>query len=92
MTPEEQKEKLKTLKKKAFKKTAIAVFLYVGFLFFANMVTALVDLMYVHNASFVFFMTLGTTVVVFVGLHGTCDEIYRESMVEAQKIVNEVRK
>lgn len=89
---EEQKDKLLKLKKKCFKRCAIATFLYVSWLFCANMITAMVNIMYVHNESFVFFMTLGTTVVIFTGLHGTVEEIYKETVEEAKKLTNEVPK
>lgn len=89
---EEQKEKLKALRKKCLKKSAIATFLHVSWLFCANMATVMIDAIYVHNQSFVFFMTLGSTVIIFTGLHRVVEDIYKESLEEAKNIVGEEKK
>lgn len=84
----EQIEKLKKLYWKYRCQQGLAVFLYLGFLFFANFIAVLLDLLYIHKQQFVFFMTLGNAVIAIGGLRGTLDE-HRDALVKEVKKITD---
>lgn len=84
---EEQKTKIGKLKKKFVVRGSVAVLAYISWLFLANLLTVMLNTAYVHDDSFVFLMTLGSTVLILTGLRGTIEEIHSETTTEMKKIL-----
>jgi len=83
LTPE-QKKSLESLYNKYLLKLFLAVFLYFGFLFFADFAIIIVDAWYVHDKVFIFFMSIATVVITVGGLRGTIEE-HRDVLVKQVK-------
>ena len=69
-------------------KLFISLTSYLAFLFSANLVVVLVDLLYIHKQQFVFFMSVGTAMITIVGLIGTMKEHYDILAKEFKKITD----
>lgn len=84
---EEQIEKLKKVKRRLYMRSGLATFLHLSWLFMSNLLTVILNALYVHNDSFVFLATLGSAVVIMSGLRSLIEEFYLDALKENGKIL-----
>jgi len=71
---EEQKVKLKKLRKKFALNMIAVVLLYFAFLSFANTTILIINKVYMHNPQFTFLALFGTAIIGMFGMVGTVEE------------------
>lgn len=91
MKKESKEKKLKTLKRKFYVRGSVAILLYMSWLFTANLLTVILNMLYVHSQQFVTLLTLGSAIIIMVGLKGTIDEMVKETAEEEKRILGEKR-
>ena len=82
-----QKEALIKLYWKYFGKNALACFLYLGFLFFANFFLVMVSSMKPIDPMAQFLLSMGTAILTIAGLRGTIQEHKDVLAEQVKKIV-----
>lgn len=80
---EEQKKQLKKMYRSYAIKICLNICFYLGFIFLANLVVAILNFLYIKEQQFVFFMCLGTAVI---GMNGLNKTIKEDNDIVAKKI------
>ena len=84
---EEQKVQIRKIKRNFFLGCILTSWLYLVSLFASNFLLIVVDELYVHNKSFIFYSVLGTTVIIFLGWRHSLEELYRDADSKLKKVL-----
>ena len=83
-----KKEKqIKFIKNNFYRKTALLTLIHLSWLFFSNLAIVISNELYIHNEQYVFFMSLGSTVVIITGLFSIVHELKNETADKIKQIL-----